>query len=729
MVRLVGRENSPDDSCPMRLHSTALPLALILLSTAAAQTTWYVDGSGTAPGDGSQASPYTSLQYALDQPSTVSGDVLLVATGRYLESVDFRGKSVVVDGSAATPLPIVDAASAGRALTFVSGEGPTTLLRSVVVTGGLAAVTSVGGRGGGVLIDGASPRFEGVVFEANLGALGGGVAVRNGSPEFVDCTWSDNEAMLGGALHVESATVTLVRGSVVDNRARGQQTLGGGLMLAAGASVDIDSTVFEQNSTLAFGGGGGAIACEATATGAVVRDALFRGNFPGDGFIVGFGAAIYAQGPLQATRCTFIDNGGAAAFDSTVQGGACHGGDYIDCEFVGNSAQIGGALYQATALGCLFRQNQACADGSGGGGAAASSQLTSCVLVDNWACGEGGGARNCVLTDCEVRFNRVTATSAGIPGAGGGLYESTAVRTRLHGNEARHSSTTLPPAMGGGAYDCALDACIVTCNRAELGGGVAFSSTSTLTGDRVTAIGNVATLQGGGVHGGTYRSSLVWHNFGGAIGGNVSFTYSNVEVVVPGAGNLSANPLVLGPAGSDVRLMAGSPCIDAGDPVAPLDPDGSRADIGALAFDPFATPMPLEYCRPTRPLGLPACLPAIVGLGAASLSGAGSLTIDAHEVTPGQLGLLLLGFTPASLPFLLAPGLEGTICIGPAFVRGRIQTATAGAACTGTFTQPVPTGFLTILGLQPGDRLHAQYWFRAAGATALTDALEIPIVP
>jgi hypothetical protein len=34
----------------------------------------------------------------------------------------------------------------------------------------------------------------------------------------------------------------------------------------------------------------------------------------------------------------------------------------------------------------------------------------------------------------------------------------------------------------------------------------------------------------------------------------------------------------------DVSLQWGSPCIDAGDPDSPLDPDGTRADIGAFYF-------------------------------------------------------------------------------------------------------------------------------------------------
>ena len=46
-------------------------------------------------------------------------------------------------------------------------------------------------------------------------------------------------------------------------------------------------------------------------------------------------------------------------------------------------------------------------------------------------------------------------------------------------------------------------------------------------------------------------------------------------------GNLDADPLLDG----DHRLAWGSPAIDAGWPGSPLDPDGTRADAGAFAFD------------------------------------------------------------------------------------------------------------------------------------------------
>ena len=52
----------------------------------------------------------------------------------------------------------------------------------------------------------------------------------------------------------------------------------------------------------------------------------------------------------------------------------------------------------------------------------------------------------------------------------------------------------------------------------------------------------------------------------------------------PGEGNLAADPLFVNAAGKDFHLTAGSPCRDAGDPASPLDPDGSRADMGAFPF-------------------------------------------------------------------------------------------------------------------------------------------------
>jgi len=49
-------------------------------------------------------------------------------------------------------------------------------------------------------------------------------------------------------------------------------------------------------------------------------------------------------------------------------------------------------------------------------------------------------------------------------------------------------------------------------------------------------------------------------------------------------GNLSENPLFANPDIGDFQLTENSPCIDTGDPTSQYDPDGTRADMGALYF-------------------------------------------------------------------------------------------------------------------------------------------------
>ncbi len=64
----------------------------------------------------------------------------------------------------------------------------------------------------------------------------------------------------------------------------------------------------------------------------------------------------------------------------------------------------------------------------------------------------------------------------------------------------------------------------------------------------------------------------------------VRYSLADTELLA-GPGNLQADPLLVDPAGGDFQLQAGSPCINAGDPDAAPDPDGTRADMGAFYRD------------------------------------------------------------------------------------------------------------------------------------------------
>lgn len=68
-------------------------------------------------------------------------------------------------------------------------------------------------------------------------------------------------------------------------------------------------------------------------------------------------------------------------------------------------------------------------------------------------------------------------------------------------------------------------------------------------------------------------SYSLFSGYNGAWGGPISGQLHT-------KGNMDRDPLFVDPANGDYRLQEGSPCIDAGDPNSPKDPDGTVADIG-----------------------------------------------------------------------------------------------------------------------------------------------------
>lgn len=76
----------------------------------------------------------------------------------------------------------------------------------------------------------------------------------------------------------------------------------------------------------------------------------------------------------------------------------------------------------------------------------------------------------------------------------------------------------------------------------------------------------------------TPSTSINYNDSYGNIGNYYGFT--------PGPTNLSVNPLLVGGTGWQAYLLRpNSPCIDAGDPRSPLDPDGTIADIGCFYYN------------------------------------------------------------------------------------------------------------------------------------------------
>lgn len=87
---------------------------------------------------------------------------------------------------------------------------------------------------------------------------------------------------------------------------------------------------------------------------------------------------------------------------------------------------------------------------------------------------------------------------------------------------------------------------------------------------------------------------------------------------IPGTGEISANPLFVDPpldyhltwANFPIVDSTMSPCIDAGDPALPLDPDSTQADMGAFYFDQWYP----EVSVTLLPYGAPIVLPESGGM-------------------------------------------------------------------------------------------------------------------
>ncbi len=66
--------------------------------------------------------------------------------------------------------------------------------------------------------------------------------------------------------------------------------------------------------------------------------------------------------------------------------------------------------------------------------------------------------------------------------------------------------------------------------------------------------------------------------------GPISNPYSQPFIPQPGTGEIHLDPVFVNPNYGDYNLQSTSPCIDAGDPNLPFDPDNTIADIGAYYF-------------------------------------------------------------------------------------------------------------------------------------------------
>ncbi len=369
-------------------------------------TTWYVDISGTPPGTGTSADPYTSIQYAIQQPAAASGDTIRVRPGTYVENVDLLGKSLVLESTAGSAVTTIDGNQTGSVVYVASGEGSGTTIRGLTLTNGSGTYLPPGysDMGGGVFCSGASLLIEDCVVDGN-----GGPSV-----------------FRGGGVFCSGASVQITGSTIANNWSSGD---GGGVFLQ-GCTALVDDCTVSGNATI-YSNGGGIFILGDSAT---VSNSTVSGNVALDG---GHGAGLaQGGGTLQVTACTITGND---VYNGHEGGGLFGDGGTMtvtDTAIAGNFSSYGGGASARSGHSmhfenCVIEGNASAPDGGygwgNGGGvfarAGASVSLKLCTVVGNSAFGyyagngEGGGVWGAAsLEKCTLALN-TAVTGGGACGA------------------------------------------------------------------------------------------------------------------------------------------------------------------------------------------------------------------------------------------------------------------------------------------------------------------------
>jgi hypothetical protein len=282
-----------------------------------------------------------------------------------------------------------------------------------------------------------------------------------------------------------------------------------------------------------------------------------------------------------------------------------HSNAVFDHNFIsGNSATNGGAFY------CFWQSspvitNNIITNNMGGsyGGAIycynhSNPVITGNTFSDNIVTMGSGGAIACFDSNPVISGNSFISNDA-MSFYGGAIFLENS------NPEISNNSFYANSARGGGGIYCYMSSNpvisrnLMTGNHAgdQNGGAITCLETSSPTIINNTIVGNFAGYEGGGIlcistSNPAMVNNILWDNTPEQIsfytGSQPEVTYSDVQNGWEGLGNISDNPEFVDPIMGDFHLAEHSPCIDTGDPNSPLDPDSTRADMGAYYYNPSA---------------------------------------------------------------------------------------------------------------------------------------------
>jgi len=416
---------------------------------------------------------------------------------------------------------------------------------------------------------GTGERFKAYQLKNDVGVFGGFNGTETDKSQR---NWDANPTILSGDLNGDDNDVILPTEPTRQDNCYHVFNHPAGTNLTASAVLD-GFVVTGGNGTDSQAFGGGMFNDGSSPT---ISHCTFRANSASvvsdSGFFLSGGAILnYHLSSPTISHCVFTENYG------WYGGGICNiyssNPTINDCAFNQNTAVWGGGICNPHAYAlsgskpvisrCTFQDNTATVGGGIFNGYYTQMVITGCTFSNNSSDSMGGGIHNgndTSLTITTCIFDRNIASSHG-----GGVY--------------------------GSSFTLSMTNCIFSQNSSsQLGGGlcITMAMPSNILIANSTFSGNSSGSSGGGISidsGYTLNNCIVWGNTAGTphskqitfITG-MSVNYCNIQgQVASGPGNISADPLFVDAANGDLRLQAGSPCIDAGTNAA--IPDGITTDL------------------------------------------------------------------------------------------------------------------------------------------------------